>query len=119
MANRRKQRFRLVRATALRPVWDGILHVPQFECWVLTTGRLQAVSVCGCEIPFSEKAHSRLIFMVGWDTLRERGGVPCPPGVDPLGVRSAVLHVSYWGPEVDRAPPFPKTSPVRSNRSTA
>jgi hypothetical protein len=36
-----------------------------FECWVLTTGRLQAVRTCECGCEREEKAQLHLIYVVG------------------------------------------------------
>jgi hypothetical protein len=51
-----------------------------------------------------EKAQLRLISLVGWATMRERGGASSS-GVDIPGRRSAILHVSYLESSVERAPP--------------
>jgi hypothetical protein len=56
----------------------------------------------------SEKTQLRLIFPVGWATMREKEGAPLPGLIVPeeeVGVATRVLS----GPSVDRAPPYPVT----------
>jgi hypothetical protein len=80
VANNRMQGFRLVRVIALPPVWVVFFVFLTFECWVLTTGRLQAVCVCFLVSSLIEKAQLRLIYVVIWVTLLREGGCPEPQG---------------------------------------
>jgi hypothetical protein len=101
MANNRRQGFRSVRANALRPVWGGLLHVPHIRMLDAYNEALASgACVCGIAYCFSErvreKAQLRLISLVGWATLCERGGVfPCgrlPYTCSAWGPRQIVLR---------------------------
>jgi hypothetical protein len=107
MANNGRQGFRLVRATSLHPVWDGSLRVSYIRMLSAYNGALASdVRVCVKESSPREKAQLRLIYVVGWATLRERGGV--------FPKRSATLHVSRPGPAADRAVGILPSSPPRN-----
>jgi hypothetical protein len=70
MANRRRQAFRLVRATALRLVWSGVLRVPLIRMLGAYNRALASgcVRVNGCE-RVTEKVQLCLMYVVGWATF--------------------------------------------------
>ena len=59
---------------------SGLLHVPRVRMlgaynWALASGVRVWCRKC---LSLSEKAQLRLIYLVGWATMREKEGVPLP-----------------------------------------
>jgi hypothetical protein len=98
MANNQRQGFRLVRVRALRLVWVVFFIFLTFECWVLTTGRLQEVRARVCGLQEREnKAQLHLIYVViVLHCVREEGISP-PRNCIPRASRLPT-HVLSRGP---------------------